>query len=367
MPRGSKLRNLISRYLMGDKNRRKRLTREFTPTDLYMTPPPPPPPKDASFPGSEEVDAGVKREYITHSIFLTQDKSTFSWAPPPTSRQTMQTPAKTTTPPVFPPSPKRSDLPQMLSPAELRRRREQIQRGSQEPDPLETTREEARRQERLRMEKEAAEQQLEMEEERRRLLLEEDLRLAAVLRKQKEERERREEEERHQKIEERRRADRERRMRQAQKQNEWRLEQARQADESLRRKIELRTHVHEDRRMRSWSSDQSGLADESHEDIFHCWVTVQKCDNVAWKRRFCRVLGTQLSLFRDPASSQPMEVINITSARGLHEHTDGREELEGLAHAFALDIKEGLSYILITDNDKDKETLASLIVQTSGI
>jgi hypothetical protein len=134
------------------------------------------------------------------------------------------------------------------------------------------------------------------------MLLEEDLRLAAVLRKQKEERERREEEERLQKIEERRRADRERRMRQAQKQQEWRLEQARLADETMRRKIELRSHVHEDRRMRSLAGETPTIYDDTQREVFRCWVNVQKCDNVSWKRRFCRVIHTQLVLFKDPVS-----------------------------------------------------------------
>ena len=80
-----------------------------------------------------------------------------------------------------------------------------------------------------------------------------------------------------------------------------------------------------------------------------------------------------------------METINLSSARGVHERMDGHEELEGLDHAFMLDMQDGVSYILYTDNDTDKvcrspstssrsspitimqETLASLIVQTAGI
>ena len=33
---------------------------------------------------------------------------------------------------------------------------------------------------------------------------------------------------------------------------------------------------------------------------------------------------------------------------------DGHEELEGLEHAFALDLKDGSAYILYTDTDQEK-------------
>ncbi|KAI0093966.1 hypothetical protein BDY19DRAFT_919873 [Irpex rosettiformis] len=308
---------------------------------------------------------GVRHEYVTHNIFLAQDKSRISWALSSSQQpDTMQvTPSMSQPPPPTPPftPPRRADLPKMLSPAEIRRKREEASRAQGRISYSDDVREEEERQEKLRREKEAAERQLRMEEERRQLLLEEDLRLAAMLRKQKEERERQEEEERHRKIEERRRIDRERRMRQAQKQQEWRLEQARLADETLRRKLELRTHVIEDRRSRSW------IGDALDDELFQCWVNVQKSDNVAWRRRFCRIRRTKLALFKDKASTQPMELIDISSAKAVHEQMDGREELEGLKHAFALDLKDGSAYILYTDNEQEKETLASLIVQTARI
>ncbi|KAI0763682.1 hypothetical protein BC629DRAFT_1596879 [Irpex lacteus] len=373
MNQPSKFRNLLARYLTrtNKNSRRKRLTREFAPVAVPSSPPPTPPKDTAYLLGSgEEIDAGVRHEYLTHNIFLAQDKSRISWALSSsqqpddmhaTSRSHSSRPTtNSSTPPVSPP-PTRSDLPKMLSPAEIRRKREEASLSRRRVTSFDEEREEAERQERARREKEEAEMQLRMEEERRRLLLEEDLRLAAVLRKQKEERERQEEEERHRKIEERRRIDRERRMRQAQKQQEWRLEQARLADETMRRKLELRTHVIEDRRTRSW------LGDALDDELFQCWVNVQKSDNVAWRRRFCRIRRNKLVLFKDKASSQPMELIDISRAKAVYEQMDGHEELEGLKHAFALDLKDGSAYILYTDNEQEKETLASLIVQTAGI
>lgn len=59
MPRGSKLRNLVSRYCVNmTKSRRKRLTRELVPVDV----PPPPPPKEKTihvYSEADGVDAGV--------------------------------------------------------------------------------------------------------------------------------------------------------------------------------------------------------------------------------------------------------------------------------------------------------------------
>ena len=49
-----------------------------------------------------------------------------------------------------------------------------------------------------------------------------------------------------------------------------------------------------------------------------------------------------------------MEMINISSAKAVHERMDGHEELEGLEHAFALDLKDGSAYILYTDTDQEK-------------
>jgi len=367
MPRPNKLRNLVSRYLA--KPRRKRLTREFAPVDIPQLPPPPPP-KDVSasvFSSADDVDAGVRHEYITHSIFLAQDMSRLSWAQPLQPPQRMQQQRRPPSTKPFPKIPKHTNLPQMLSPAEIRLRREEASRAYEQQELSNADQEEAERLYRLRIEKEALERQLRMEEEQRKLTLEEDLRLAAILRRQKEERERREEEERHQKIEARREADRERRIRQAQKMQEWREEQARQAEEVLRRKAEMRMHVHEDRKMRSLTSESSVMGDESIEDSFHCWVTVQKNDSLTWRRRFCRIQHTHLVMYKNTTSAQPMESIDISSARAVHERADDHEELEGLANAFALDVKRELSYILFTDNDNDKETLVSLIVQVAGI
>lgn len=80
-----------------------------------------------------------------------------------------------------------------------------------------------------------------------------------------------------------------------------------------------------------------------------------------------------------------MELIDISAVRALKERADDREELEGLSHAFALDVEAEVSYILFTDNENDKvrrpsillqcgeayalfqETLVSLIVQTAGL
>jgi hypothetical protein len=70
MPQPNKFRNLVSRYLNGNKSRRKRLTREFVPV-REMSPPPPPPPKDISyyeFTGCDDVDAGAFSECVLVDI-----------------------------------------------------------------------------------------------------------------------------------------------------------------------------------------------------------------------------------------------------------------------------------------------------------
>ncbi len=49
-----------------------------------------------------------------------------------------------------------------------------------------------------------------------------------------------------------------------------------------------------------------------------------------------------------------MELIDISRAKAVYEQMDGHEELEGLKHAFALDLKDGSAYILYTDNEQEK-------------
>ncbi len=186
----------------------------------------------------------------------------------------------------------------MMSPAELRVRRMEAanQRDTAEH---EVVTDEAERQARLKLEKEMLRNQMMEEENRRKRELEEELRYAAVLRSAKEAREKREEEERRKVLEERRKVDRERRLQQTKRLQQWRDERAKQAEDVVRRKVEMRQHIQEERRSRPVLRNMAG----GQHDCFDGWVTIQIHGSVTWRRRFCRVQGGHMRLFKDTVRS----------------------------------------------------------------
>ncbi|THG97374.1 hypothetical protein EW026_g4610 [Hermanssonia centrifuga] len=250
----------------------------------------------------------------------------------------------------------------MMSPAELRVRRMEAanQRDTAEH---EVVTDEAERQARLKLEKEMLRNQMMEEENRRKRELEEELRYAAVLRSAKEAREKREEEERRKVLEERRKVDRERRLQQTKRLQEWRDERAKQAEDVVRRKVEMRQHIQEERRSRPVLRNMAG----GQHDCFDGWVTIQIHGSVTWRRRFCRVQGGHMRLFKDTRCTQPLDTVPISSVQKVKECSDGCEELEGLPFSFALDLSDGSSYSMFTDCEEEKELLMSLIIQIAKL
>ena len=272
----------------------------------------------------------MQRDYAAQVVFLAQidnELTTTARAPYRDFTQAVHT----TRPLPAPPRPERTVLPQptttalprMLSLEELKRRRIEV---GKRPllQPQDPKREEIERQARIKREREQFILQLEEEERQRRLAVEEDLRRAAAIRQEKEEQERREEDERRRAIEERRSLDRARRIEQAQRLQQWRDEQARRAQEEERRRQEIRNNIKLERRLRPvpcvHSADDHGV-----DDFFEGWCTVQLPGSTVWRRRYCRVRGQTMAVYKDMVRSRPLASLALThsqpSAPATHQIT----------------------------------------------
>ena len=81
---------------------------------------------------------------------------------------------------------------------------------------------------------------------------------------------------------------------------------------------------------------------------------------------------------------EPLDTVDLSSVRGLHEKEDGYEELEGIPFSFALSLSYGGLFNIYTDNQQSKvsnmcetglevsltsvqEQLMSLIIQVCGL
>lgn len=250
----------------------------------------------------------MQSEYAAHVVFLTQIDSEASHSyPGPTYAQSLSSqvspPPKPPKMQPYPPMPTSVVMPRMLSYAELKRRREAAAQR-RVADVQEAEHEETERQVRLKHEKENFERQLAEEEQRRKLVLEEELRHAALVKKQKDELERREEEERQRLLEERRSLYHLRRIQQTQKLQEWRCERVREAEEAARRKMEMRRNVEAERRARPVPCVYA--SDMEVSDYFNGWVTIQTSGSLAWRRRFCRVQGSMMHMYKDAVSYYPL-------------------------------------------------------------
>lgn len=205
-------------------------------------------------------------------------------------------------------------MPQMLSPAQLRRRREEFAK-KREAELQEDQEEERERQIRLKREKEALLRQQAEEENRRKLALEEELRFAALVKRQKEEDERRDEENRKRLLEERRSAERMRRRQHGLELQAWQEEQAQRAEDEARIRSQLRQNVVAQRRTRP-SHRSPGTTFDGISGGVSGWVTIQAPESMIWRRRFCRMHDTTLDICTDSVSL----VLAITLYANLQAH-----------------------------------------------
>jgi hypothetical protein len=245
-------------------------------------------------------------------------------------------------------------------PAEQARQRAEARR-KQEEEERAALKEEQRRQERMRLDKIEMERQYEEEERLRKLHIREEIRRAAAERARKEESERQEEEERLRLIKERKQAEKERRLEESRRIEEWRAERAREHEERERERAAIRASAEIERKSRISSVDLSRTEG---------WVTMQTGVLLVWKRRYFKVQGGEMLLYKTKQDSEkleakPLDILRIRDVRKLMEWTEGDregdneqlQELEAIPNSFALDLGQGDSqslYMLFTDTSQEK-------------
>ena len=305
--------------------------------------PPPPPPKD-----------GKQPQHTSDNLDLTT-----TWTTPPR--------------PTPPARPRKSlEPPLVLDPAQKAWKRKEAER-LREREEKEAAKAEAERQAWLKKEKEDMLRQEEEEAERRRILVQEEVRQANAdrLRKSKDMREA--EERRWLELAEKRRIEKERRMEEAKLLEEWRKAQADMADALLKQKEHDRQRADAERRARIASRAALAKATPNAESCASGWVTIQTNESLSWKRRFFKLVGTTMFLYRSSevsfiflflaalsSRSQDMTVVMDSvqlrhRVAGLKEWYEGFEELEAIAHSFAIQFKDGQgTWSVFSDSEEEK-------------
>lgn len=208
-------------------------------------------------------------------------------------------PRSSTHRPSQPLPPFKFEHPRQLDIATIRKRRDEALKQRQLEEQAAEA-QERERQARIKAEKEQLARELQEQETRRRQILSEQLRHAALVRQEREERERQEEAARRRQLEARRAADKERRMRHAQQAQEWMAQRARQQEEEARRRTESRKKIQDERKARSLPVRRSMFSSKVLANFnYSGWITVQSADGVAWRRRWCKLLGNEMVITQD--------------------------------------------------------------------
>ncbi|KAJ3557879.1 hypothetical protein NM688_g1233 [Phlebia brevispora] len=360
MPRSQRFRHIVAKYCtrVSHSRRRPRIAES-------IEVPPTPPPKDEIHEKHPVKDLSLdlqdmQHEYAAHIVFLTQATSSthdiMSQPSHPIQPQSRSPPPAKAQP--YPQLPASVVLPRMLSVPELKRRREEVARRSLVAA-MHDDQEEEVWQQRQRHEKEVFWHQLEEEEKRRKLQLEKELRYVALIKRMKEDQERREDEERRKALEERRATEQARRRQQAQDFEEWRKEQARRAQDEARQRMEKRSNVVARRRM--GIARLNNACSDTPSSEFDCWLTMQAADSIVWRRRFARIHGSTMTIYKDALSSQLIATLNFREVQDIKEWEDGCEELEGLPFSFCMKMHDGAVWTIFTDNQEEKGTLLVLV------
>jgi hypothetical protein len=186
-----------------------------------------------------------------------------------------------------------------LDPAEKARRRIESERARvlEEKEALKA---EAERQARLKREKQETLRREEEDAERRRIVLQEEVRQLTAERSKKGRDISEAEKQRSRELAEMKRIEKERRMEESKRLDMWRKEQARLADDLVKRKEHDRKRAEEERRRRIALAARNAKANES---CATGWVTIQTNESLVWRRRFFKLVGTTIYLYRSPEVS----------------------------------------------------------------
>ncbi|KAI1796555.1 hypothetical protein LXA43DRAFT_1057461 [Ganoderma leucocontextum] len=362
-------------------------------------PPPPPPPKDADVARTYSLYSPNGAEWgdIRYSV-LASPVSEISHSPPGLSDATNKSHIVALStqmpplpplademgilPPTTPPKPShtrtttsRIPIPSgrmfahqrraatISTPEEAESRRRELAR-LKEQEEHEAIREEALRQARLKYEKEQLLVQAALEEEERKAALEQELRRAAEERRRREAIEREADALAGMVAAEKKQQEREKRRRETQK-----ARRIRQELEEQRLAKEQERQAWRERVVRQRSTLAAELETQKMKNsrgltiVLTGWLTVQSEDCLSYRRRYFQLREDSLLLFKDSEDDgKPVETVQLSTIQQIREWEDGYEDLAGISHSFALEIRGYHDpWTMFTDSSEDKEKLLALL------
>ncbi|KAH6916207.1 hypothetical protein BKA70DRAFT_1092797, partial [Coprinopsis sp. MPI-PUGE-AT-0042] len=252
----------------------------------------------------------------------------------------------------------------LLSDPEERERRRLERVKQQEQEERMMLVEEQKLQEQRRNEREAERQREEQEERRRQAELKEQLKKIAVEKEKMRKLEEEEEQRSRREIEERKRLDRERRLEGHRKLELWRKEQDRLREEEARR-VALEKKREEEQRLKKIEKAEKEVV-KSHD--LTGYITIQFPESLFWKRRYFKLMGNTLNLYRNPKdTTTPMEEVQLRGKiKALKEWSDGYEDLEAIPFSFVIEFHDQ-TWSAFADSEDDKFRVLGLLKHTSGL
>ncbi|KAF7971272.1 hypothetical protein HWV62_21510 [Athelia sp. TMB] len=245
----------------------------------------------------------------------------------------------------------------VADPAERAKRRMEARRKKEEEE-RRAVEEEDERQRLLKLRKQAILDQEEEEELMRRSQLEHEMRQATAERVRRVQAEQEEEAMKAWELAERKRVARERRADHTRQLELWRAEEQKRKENIQKRKEEGLIMKDSARRARIQAVEMK-IRKNSTTEMVTGWLSVQVSDApvLQWKRRFFKVSGSNLALFRSPQDmSQALDIVDLGGrVSALKESYEGYEELEAIPHAFALEFTDGSGpWSFFCDTEEDK-------------
>ncbi|KIY67814.1 hypothetical protein CYLTODRAFT_490299 [Cylindrobasidium torrendii FP15055 ss-10] len=257
----------------------------------------------------------------------------------------------------------------IADPAERARRR-QLAKEQKEREEAQAAREEMQRQFQSKLRKDEIRRQEQEDERRRQRQLQEELRRSAEARRRKEQEDREEELRRKQELELRKITERERRMEEHKRLDQWRTQQARIAEDNVKREEAAKMRENNERKKQIAQVQAKVKSSNRSEDLVTGWLTMQTSENIAWRRRYYRLIGNTLFLYRSPKDMPAvLDEINLKGKlRGLREWNEGYEELKAIPHSFAVEFKDARgSWQMFCDSEEDKIKLLGLLHFAAGL
>ncbi|KAJ3755102.1 hypothetical protein EV360DRAFT_50382 [Lentinula raphanica] len=255
------------------------------------------------------------------------------------------------------------------NPEERARRRQlaQQQRAMEEQQALQ---EEAERQARIREEKEELRRQEEDEEAWRKAMLEHELREITAQRRAREQREKEEDARQKREIETRKEMGRRRRIEEHEKLEKWRQQLAREAEAERKKEEDDRRRADAARKAKVQEMAKEVKLELRSNGWTTAWATLQTSDSLVWRRRYIKLVGSKIFLYRSPKDmNQILDEVELRGQiEGLREPHEGFEELESIQHSFAVVFKDGREpWSIYGDTEEEKLRMLAMLYYAAGL